>query len=867
MKHLFLLIKRTATICLLIGTLILVAPPRAHAGIVIDLVNLIPGIGDWLTNLASTAEEVYQGLQPTLDKAAYVVGQATSQKLTTTITNSLNGSASGDEQDQFNIIEDFGKHFEKVAFKEGQKYVSDITSSTKNPFASNIGSSLVSSFSSVNTSALDNFSLGTVLGVAGSATSSDVQNKMNEFASDANVGGYAGLFALGMPENTPIGSSIIAEEELAQKIATAKENAKTELTSSGYTPKKTCKQGIGQTIIGFADTVVNTETVPGDCTIDSPSGFLNESGNLTVSSVFDRLSNVDSFGELLSSSLDQLAGSLISKGLSSINNNDAASESNVQYGGGYDVRTAEQNATSYPNVIVDFSKELAPAITQTKLEIDALQETINRFKDKESLQIPHDLDTCTPGPDRGWANRFDKYFAKQTNKVVEKATKDEDATEEQAALDYLEPRYKRSLEEARGTIADQRLNIPGVSETQTTLEGYSQKAQRFQRILIQLTEKKSAMNSLLAIISKIKSDPVYIALVLTDEDWNRLDDGAKIALYQESINENDPNAFFVSNPIQVTTIMDGSLEDIAMKKNVFLYQWDKWERLSNETDEGKKVKRELFLKFNEARSDMSSEASVARAEAFLAGIREDQTNMKKLLGQCILVRRLFGVLPSTTTSNAFFEQAPPNYQPENQMDHFETWQAIRVSDLTAARTIALNLRNANLLTNTAAQIQTWKTQLAALFPDLKNVITIALAEQSILDNPLNQSTLTEMTENLYGDNLRVPGAKTIGQILMEDAAGALFCKLPTTFDLNYPGNFDNMNSGVVGAKTIVCSPDNIISNIPQNPNANIMDTFSSLGIPYYRDTILKTPGVWYFSSGLDDYIIFDSSSAAGNISI
>lgn len=853
----------TKIIFSLLLTTIFITNTRAYAmGPVFDLTNLPFNIGSFLEETMNQVNSFEQTLKDLgLDKVAFIVAQTASQKLTSSITNSLNGGASGDEPEQF--IKDFGKHFENIAFQEGQKYVDDLFADTNNPFSSSIGSSLVSSLSSGNTSALDNFSLGTILGASGDVNSGDVQEKIQAFGNDASVGGYAGLFALGFPENTPVGSSIIAEEELAKKIESAKETAKTELTSSGFTSKKTCTTG-GNASISYGQndatdgTTLYQETPPEDCTIESPSGLNQESGSIALGESFSRLQNVDELGELVSSSLTQISSTLISKGLKKLGTSDLASQRNTTYGGARDVQQyfSEGGQGSgavrpFPSVVIDFGKELNPALETTQEELNVLEETLALFRG--SPKIAHDLDTCTPGPDSGWADRLDKYYTKKIDGIIKKVSEDEDATDEQAAMDYLEPRFNRNIEEMREFTTNPWLNIPGSGEAQSKLQSYSQKAKQFQKIFNQAISKRSELNSLKSIATKAKA--IDQTLILTYDDWAATDNATRISLYRESLipfPEGDPIRFVQGQ----TTITDEQNE--RMKLKVIEYQWNLWEERAETSSP--EEKRELFLKFNEMRGSMSSDASLARAQAFLGEIEQDQAEMTELLGECFLTRNLL-------TGHSFMPVAP-GYQPSTEIDVYDGSSPLRTTNIFRAGQIADQLAQGNY--TPGVELQNLVNEFAGLFPDFKTKIIRLFLSPNILHKQFDPGINT----NAYGDDLQIGPALTAESVLEQDSGGELFCRLPKEFGANPaiyastnktflelpPGqDFGGSDDKIVGMKPIFCSEPKSLSLLGASMN---IDSYTIKG---FRDNVLKNPGVWYFSNGLEDYIFFDKTSVGSNI--
>lgn len=164
-----------------------------------------------------------------LDGLAYSVAQKLSQKLVAMTLNAVNGGASQNKPASF--IENFGKYFSDIAGKEISNYTNKLDGS-KNPFAQMISQGLSDTASGFSKTGLDSFSLDKTLpkDVSWQDASQDISKAGNK--------GWDFYSQLAFPENNSLGSGLIAQTEIANKIQKAQETAKIELTSSGFTPQK-----------------------------------------------------------------------------------------------------------------------------------------------------------------------------------------------------------------------------------------------------------------------------------------------------------------------------------------------------------------------------------------------------------------------------------------------------------------------------------------------------------------------------------------------------------------------------------------------------------------------------------------------------
>lgn len=163
-----------------------------------------------------------------LDVVIYKSAQKMSQKLIAKVLNKTNGGS--DSSSLF--VENFGQYFEDITRKEIDQYTNSLQQSNS-PFARSIALGIdnqVSGFS--NSGGLNAFSLNKYVPSGA---------RWEDAATDISVAGSRGwdfYGQLAMPQNSPLGAGIIAQEELSKSITAARSFGKLELTSDGFLPMK-----------------------------------------------------------------------------------------------------------------------------------------------------------------------------------------------------------------------------------------------------------------------------------------------------------------------------------------------------------------------------------------------------------------------------------------------------------------------------------------------------------------------------------------------------------------------------------------------------------------------------------------------------
>lgn len=182
------------------------------------------------TNADDTANSTLNMVKEyVLDGLAYSIAQKLSQKLVAKVLNKVNGGASQNQTPNF--VTNFGQYFSDISGKQISEYTTNLYGSS-NPFAKSISVGLVNSTSGYGKTGLSGFSLDKVLpsGVKWQDAAKNISTAGNK--------GWDFYNELSKPENTPSGSALIAQDQLAKKIQAAQDIARTELNSAGFKPQK-----------------------------------------------------------------------------------------------------------------------------------------------------------------------------------------------------------------------------------------------------------------------------------------------------------------------------------------------------------------------------------------------------------------------------------------------------------------------------------------------------------------------------------------------------------------------------------------------------------------------------------------------------
>ncbi len=218
-------------VSLIVITSFAVGPITTYAtGIpVVDLSNLEINTNSTVEQTLSQIDQAFGYLKTFgLDGLAYVLAQKVSQKLVSATLNAVNGGASANKPP--NYVANYAQYFASLGGKTTTNYYNSLQYSN-NPFAAGIAQGIINTNSGFAPSGLDAFNLNSIL-KNGASWKSAALNLGN-----AGIQGFDFYSALAYPQNTPLGSNLIAQQQLGQNLATAQNLAKIQLTSTGFKPQ------------------------------------------------------------------------------------------------------------------------------------------------------------------------------------------------------------------------------------------------------------------------------------------------------------------------------------------------------------------------------------------------------------------------------------------------------------------------------------------------------------------------------------------------------------------------------------------------------------------------------------------------------
>jgi hypothetical protein len=478
-----------------------------------------------------------------LDKVAYAVGQKASEKMTQTIINKINGGASGD-QDQ-NYITNFKQHFADIGTKEFNDFTTELRSSN-NPFASAVERNLIDVRSGNTPSGLNNFTLDKILPAG---------TRWEDAANDLSVAGSQGLAfysQLGLPQNTPMGASMIAQEELANRVTNAKKISEIELIAPGFIGTRdsgSCAAGTSTSSRGLeiqierlrddfarATTQAQKDQIQSEinslqtqitafengekfsvnidlnCAIKTPGNVVGSLANIALEEPIMRNRMADDFVKIVANSLTQITSTAINEGFSSLKQSFSGTYSPKTfgyYGSPRDARTSESTANlrQSPTVVIDLNKELNSSIPRLENAIEITKNTLAYIR--MIPQVTSDLDICTPGPDIKWETRINDYYEKSTKGLQKTSSKDNTNGEEaELILSQMDVQFDLSIQETTLMINDPYRNIPGVAESSLLIESMTQRTAQFSQLFDQLINYQTTLNTLRNVKGNIQSSVV-----------------------------------------------------------------------------------------------------------------------------------------------------------------------------------------------------------------------------------------------------------------------------------------------------------------------------------------------------------------------
>ncbi len=280
---------------------------------------------------ANTTDTIKKTAQDAAEAALYAASQQISRQLIAMTLNSINGGASGFDHPEL-FIRDFAQLTNDIANRETSVFTNALLNTNTNPFAKAAAVSLINSGVSTGLGAF-NSTIDKIPGVDYRYASTDI--------STAGIRGWDFYSQLSMPQNTPIGTAMMARDTLAQNIQYAQRVKNQELSTSGYTAgRKACD--INYTppnpYAGMTDAQITALTETQKQQFEAQAGLANQEYALncsnnaitkpkaTVESLasqavlapFQKLDQNDKWFKLVFSTLTSLATGLIDIGISRI---------------------------------------------------------------------------------------------------------------------------------------------------------------------------------------------------------------------------------------------------------------------------------------------------------------------------------------------------------------------------------------------------------------------------------------------------------------------------------------------------------------------------------------------------------------------
>ena len=802
------------------------------------------GVGDETQDPADIATNVNTTVQSTLqtvdqyfgylktfglDGLAYSLAQKASQKIVSSVLNAVNGGASSNKPP--NYITNYAQYFQTLSGKTTSNYYSQLSSSS-NPFAQQIAVGLANSASGYAKSGLDAFNLNSIL------TNGTSWQSASHNLSSAGIQGFDFYSALAYPQNTPLGSNLIAQQQLGQNLATAQNIAKIQLTSTGYKPQTLSNTGqgifsavgskfgvntnslingtqnqisqnqqakssatehggagevtyadgsyvldgvyydstsdpigtvgsdgviydnsgteMGSTQAGsdglpngitdYNDTENNgqsignptdasnqdsstsgsqtttgadaatgngtdTTNLTGDQTlnlgsgtsslsfntadvgtnalnpnvedysgvndvganISTPAATTSETVNKSTQEAQSRLQNADSFFKLVFSTLTQLVGGLISKGLSSLHS-DAGSTPKYQYGSpaslSGNTNGQGQSWLAGPQTIIDFRNDLDIANQKTALDVQYNQNILNLLKapvtgkvlnsaqiaagtpaDQGTSDVLEKLEACIPGPDTGWETRLQQYTDAQLNATQKRSNGDSgDATNNARAYKIVEQQVQFAIEEADERINNPLLNMPAASDLGLIAQNFYSNTKKFQGIFTTLLLKRQISSQLSTLVVQAKS--LMPSLVLFDDQWQKMTPAQRSSLYttlSPAITTDFPDDYAITsvdaNGNQTTTLKalpasdptnpNGDPRDIEMEKRVLDEEWHTWETSTSITED---QRQKLYATFASIQNNVTDAGSLQSTKSLMDTVAQQNTDLADALHDCLAIR-------------------------------------------------------------------------------------------------------------------------------------------------------------------------------------------------------------------------------------
>lgn len=569
MKHIF-----NKTILAFLITWMSMSPVLVFAGSpTTDAGNAGTHAGNLTTNSLTTSQQILKTMKDYgLDTVAYMLAQMLGQKMTSAIINKATGGGAGDKEQNF--VSDFKQFFQQVGSQQLDLLTTDLLASN-NPFGVYTAKQIIRS---KNGGPLPAFTLQNTLtnGASWQSVSKDL--------TLAGTDGLDFFIATGMPENTPMGSNLLALQDLSGRIESAEQADILKLTVPGFTPQSKCNMSVNdykknaQVFIDakasegkvFSDTKQNAD---GTYSSQQASDFIKQqqqdvnkaSGAFASEAIgcldemiknpvatteklvnnagqfaMDNIKQIDGWGQIVTGLFVSLGKSIISTGLASVKSDYGQNKKKNTVSGPESLATQKTTSSgqTYTNVgaasikVIDLRNDLQPALERIDEVIKINDEYIARL-----AKVPGrlaSLDICLPGPDFiGLEKRLDNYYSRQTDWIQKQSFmgSDDSRNEYQSqVLSFLERDMDIAKAEMFLDMRNDALNIPGAATMRAAIEQFGQRRTEAKQAGDDKATFGIAQSNLQQVVNDVKQsvdllrvqNPNLPNLVFTYQEWEIL---------------------------------------------------------------------------------------------------------------------------------------------------------------------------------------------------------------------------------------------------------------------------------------------------------------------------------------------------------
>ncbi|MFA6397777.1 MAG: hypothetical protein WDK96_02955 [Candidatus Paceibacterota bacterium] len=234
------------------------------------------------------------------DRVAYVTSRMI---LKNNVKKTLGWITNGNYGGNPLYLTDTESYFKNIATLEVEKFIDDVSKDTVSPFVADIKKAAIDKYSKATEGKTD-FNMDKIIG-----------SNWKSFEDDFSVGGWEGWLALTQnQDNNFVGAGLKAGEKLQNQLEEKKQNALTELSTSGVMPEKKCVAGEEVTLESGSTYCNKYETV-------TPSSAIQDQINQVINSGNKQLENTTELGETFDKLFGDIIQNLISDGLGSLKEN------------------------------------------------------------------------------------------------------------------------------------------------------------------------------------------------------------------------------------------------------------------------------------------------------------------------------------------------------------------------------------------------------------------------------------------------------------------------------------------------------------------------------------------------------------------